>query len=165
MDRFDRLVAEHGAALRRLARGYAGEANQEDLLQEILFALWRALPSFRGECSERTFVFRVGHNRGLTYRARLPRHYPLEAAGALPDPRADAERETARAMEAERLMQGIQRLPDTQRAVVMLFLEGLSHREIADVLGATENTVALRLSRARKALRVILGERTQGAET
>ena len=68
---FDRLIAAHGPGLRRLAQGYAdGPADADDLFQDICFALWRALPSFRGESTERTFAFRIGHNRGLTHRSR-----------------------------------------------------------------------------------------------
>jgi RNA polymerase sigma-70 factor (ECF subfamily) len=157
-DTFDRIVREHGPALRRLAEGYAADASEEDdLLQEILFAVWRALPAFRGECSERTFVFRVGHNRGLTYRARRGTLYGLDVVGLVPDPRVDLEAEAARADARAVLVRAIRRLPASQREVVMLHLEGLSHREIAEVVGTTENTAAARLSRGRKALRPLLG--------
>jgi len=154
---FDRIVRSFGPALRRLADGYAGDASEEeDLFQEILFAVWRALPSFRGECSERTFVFRVGHNRGITYRARRGKAYRLENAESVADPRVDLEREVDAADLRTALLGAVRRLPESQREVIMLYLEGLSHREIADVLGTTENTAAARLSRGRKALRVLL---------
>jgi RNA polymerase sigma-70 factor (ECF subfamily) len=154
---FDRIVREHGAALRRLAEGYAADASEEeDLLQDILFAVWRALPAFRGECSERTFAFRVGHNRGLTYRARRGRLYGLEAAGPVADPRVDLEADAARADARAVLLRAIRGLPASHREVVMLYLEGLSHREIAEVVGTSENNAAARLSRARKALRPLL---------
>lgn len=56
---FDRVLRDYGPALRRLAASWERDAAaREDLLQEILFALWRALPRFRGDASEKTFVFR-----------------------------------------------------------------------------------------------------------
>lgn len=156
-DGFDRIIRLHGAALRRLAEGYAADASEEDdLLQEILFAVWRALPSFRGECSERTFVLRVGHNRGLTYRARRGKVYGLDEASGVADPRVDVEGDAAVADERAILIRGIRQLPRSQREVIMLYLEGLSHREIAEVLGTTDNNAAARLSRGRKALRLLL---------
>jgi len=157
--RFERIVREHGGALARLAAAYAPErADRDDLSQEILLAIWRALPRFRGESSERTFVFRVAHNRGITYRSRRRSHAPLpeegEVADAAPDPVARLER----ARRHERLVAAVGRLPEPQRLAVLLHLEGLSHREIAAVQGITEENVAVRLARARKALRQLLGE-------
>lgn len=60
------------------------------------------------------------------------------------------------AAERERLLGAIQRLPEGHRQVVLLSLEGLSHADIAEVLGITENNVAVRLSRARRALKDLL---------
>lgn len=155
---FARILREHESALARLAAIYAHDpAEREDLLQEILLAIWTALPRFRGDCSERTFAFRIGHNRGLTYRAR--RHAPwssLEHATPVADPRADPEADADRAQLRDRLGTAVLLLSPPQREVIVLSLEGLSNREIAEVLGTTENNVAVRLTRARKALRVLL---------
>jgi RNA polymerase sigma factor (sigma-70 family) len=61
--RFNALLATHGPSLARLAGSYARDPTErEDLFQEIAIAVWRALPRFRGECSERTFLFRIAHN-------------------------------------------------------------------------------------------------------
>lgn len=167
--RFERVVREYGAALARLAAAYAPErADRDDLSQEILLAIWRALPRFRGESSERTFVFRVAHNRGITYRSRRRRLPSLpeeegrgrEVPDAGPDPAARLER----ARRHERLVAAVGRLPGPQRLAVLLHLEGLSHREIAVVQGITEENVAVRLARARKALRLLLGEGYREAE-
>ena len=157
-ERFARILREHGSALARLAGSYAHDRTErEDLLQEILLAIWTALPRFRGDCSERTFAFRIGHNRGLTYRAR--RRVPwsnLDQAAPVADPRADPEADASRAQLRDRLGAAVRLLPPPQREVIVLSLEGLSNREVADVLGTTENNVAVRLTRARKTLRVLL---------
>ena len=79
-EQFDRILAAHGPAISRLAYGYEMVASvREELVQEIGLAIWQALPHFRGECSERTFVFRIAHNRGLTHVGkRRPVHQPLD---------------------------------------------------------------------------------------
>src|SRR5579859_7014745 len=65
---YERIFATHGQALVRLTACYESDSQaREDLLQEILLAIWRALPSFRGDCSEKTFALRVAHNRCLTH--------------------------------------------------------------------------------------------------
>jgi RNA polymerase sigma-70 factor, ECF subfamily len=159
-DRLARLLHEHGAALSRLAAVYEWDQQErQDLLQEIALAVWRALPSFRGESTERTFVFRIAHNRGLSHRWRQRRsHLDLEHAEEIPDQRAGPEARLAHREQQERLAAAIRRLPDSYRAPVVLTLEGLTQREVADVLGAKENTIAVRLTRARRMLRELLGE-------
>jgi RNA polymerase sigma-70 factor (ECF subfamily) len=163
--RIDRILREYGPALSRLAYGYEKvNGAREELTQEIALAIWQALPHFRGECSERTFIYRIAHNRGLTHASRRgPVHQPLDE---LPqplepvDPRPHPEKQMAMAHQQNRLRSAIQRLPLAYRQVVMLMLEELSHREIAEVLGITETNVAVRMNRARKALKEILEERS-----
>ena len=154
------MLQEYAPALSRLARSYApDDVDQQDLLQDIAFALWKALPLFRNECSERTFVYRVAHNRGLSHRYRQTTHtLPLEAAaevvdhGVAPD---DAAQRNDRSMQ---LLEAVGQLPDGMRQAVVLRLEGLPDREIADVMGISVNNVAVRLTRARALLRRLLGE-------
>ena len=162
--RFDRILRLYGPALSRLAYGYEKVTGPRDeLVQEIALAIWQAMPHFRGECSERTFVYRIAHNRGLTHVCkRRPESDPIED---LPpsrepvDPRPHPEEQVAMANQRDRLRAAIQRLPLVYRQVIMLMLEELSHAEIADVLGITETNVAVRLNRARKALKGSLEDR------
>ena len=161
---FNRVLREHGGAISRLAYGYEAVASvREELVQEIALAIWQALGHFRGECSERTFVFRIAHNRGLTHVwRRKPPHQPLEEleeSDEPVDPRPHPEEHAARTDQRERLMTAIHSLAVTHRQMIVLMLEGLSHAEIAEVVGITENNVAVRLNRARKALKDAMGVR------
>lgn len=159
-ERFESLLAREGAALARVAASYEREASRrEDLLQDICVAIWQALPRFRGEASERTFVFRIAHNRGLSALARRPAAATaLEEASDLVDPALDPESAAAGRQRSQRLLAAMQTLPLGLRQVLSLTLEGLSQREIAEVLGISENNVAVRVTRGRQALRRALGE-------
>ena len=157
---FASVLAEFGPALRRIAANYEpGSGRRDDLFQEIALALWQALPRFRGECSMRTFVFRVAHNRALTQVSRRSRGETLEVSEAehLKDPADNPESQTARRQQRDRLDRAIRRLPIVHRQVLLLALEDMSHAEIGGVLGIKENAVAVRLTRARQALRDALG--------
>jgi len=163
-EQFDRILGDYGAAISRLAYSYEAVAGiREELVQEIALAIWQALARFRGECSERTFVFRIAHNRGLSHvwRRRPPYRLleELEESDQPVDPRPHPEEQAARTDQRVRLMSAIQSLPVTYRQMIVLMLEGLSHAEIAEVMGVTENNVAVRLTRARKALKDALGVR------
>lgn len=149
------LLTANGAALGRLAASYATSASdRDDLLQEISVALWQALPRFRGECSERTFLFRIAHNRCIAHLAKRRVVIALdEAEMDFPDPAPTAESALSEQQEGERLLAAIRQLPLNYRQVIVLTLEGLDYREIAQVLGIGESNVGVRLNRARNLLR------------
>lgn len=154
-ERFDRLVAANGAALRRLAATYTNTvSDRDDLLQEIAIAIWKALPRFRGECSERTFVFRIAHNRGVAFLARTRAQVSGVADETqVHDPAPNPESGAIEGQRRERLAGAIHRLPIAYRQVMTLLLEGFDYAEIADVLGISETNVGARLTRARQILR------------
>ena len=164
-DQFARILGEHDAAISRLAYSYEAVASiREELVQEIVLAIWKALAHFRGECSERTFVFRIAHNRGLSHVwKRRPPHESLEdlkESEEPVDPRPHPEEHAANRDERDCLMSAVRSLSLTHRQIIVLTLEGLSHAEIGEVLGISENNVAVRLNRARKALKDAMGART-----
>jgi RNA polymerase sigma-70 factor (ECF subfamily) len=159
--RFRALLEQYSAPIARLAAAYEpNRANREDLVQDVWLALWRALPAFRGECSERTFIYRIAHNRAIAHASRRRSVVAdLEEAADLPHPSPTSEELLGMAQERARLLAAIQQLPILQREVVTLSLEDLSHSEIADVLGISENNVAVRLTRARAELIQRMGAR------
>ena len=154
----ERILRDHSALAQRLASSH--EANPElarDLTQEILVAVWRAWPAFRQQCSERTYVARIAHNRIATHISRAVRQPVMvelseELATAAPTP----EELAMRGDESRRLMAVVRTLPIAYREVAILLLEGFSPAEIADTLGLTANAVAIRGTRARDLLRVLL---------
>lgn len=160
---FYRILRAHGEALARVAWGYAASAaDHDDLLQDILVAVWRALPKFRGEASERTFVFRIAHNRGLTFAARRREHEPLTEHTPIADPRPGPDEAAQLAQERERLAAAVRSLSEPLRQAVIMRLEGFDIAQIAAVQGVSENNVSVRLARARDRLRGLLGEQGDG---
>jgi len=155
-----RLLQEHDRALRRLASSYERDhSKQQDLLQDIWLAVWQALPGFRGDCSERTFVFRIAHNRSVSHvdYSQRRRAETLDAAAPIEAATPDPEYSLSQQQRHERLRAAVQDLPIALRQVVVLTLEGLSNAEAADIIGISENNVAVRLTRARAALTRALG--------
>jgi RNA polymerase sigma-70 factor (ECF subfamily) len=152
---------QYGSSLVRLASSYEDVAHaREDLVQEIQLALWKALPTFRGDCSMRTFVYRIAHNRALTHvwqsRTQAQSSDELIEVG---DPRPGPESSAIKNADYSALLNAVLKLPIPYRQVITMALEELPQGEIATVLGITENNVAVRLNRARKLLREELGEK------
>jgi RNA polymerase sigma-70 factor, ECF subfamily len=154
---YDRILADFGPGLARLAASYESDAHsREDLLQEIRLAIWVALPNFRGESSLRTFLYRIAHNRALTHVWRRTKTASVEV-DELEDPAASPETSAIQRSDSSRLLEAIRLLPIPFRQVLTLALEELSHAEIAAVLGISENNVAVRMNRARNLLKERLG--------
>ena len=159
--RFHALIERNGPSLLRLASAYTTTASdRDDLFQDIALSIWQALPGFRGESSERTFIYRVAQNRAIAHlaRQRPQRQTELVEEQAVYDPRPDPEQQLAREQQRDRLMHAIRRLPAEYRRVIVLVLEGLSHTEVAEVLGLQANNVAVRVNRAKQMLRDLLKE-------
>lgn len=150
--RFLALLNANLPALSRLAGSYVRSASErEDLLQDIALALWQALPRFRGECSERTFLFRIAHNHCIDHITRRRPMASLQELEVDPvDGGTSIETRLNQQQDSARLMEAVRRLPLIQRQVVVLALEDMDYAEIAQVLGITENNVGVRLNRARE---------------
>ena len=143
--RFHELLATYGPALRRLSRAYLPDrADQQDLFQEIALAVWQGLPDYRGDASERTWVYRVAQNVALSFTARRRRRHareePLEDASVGPGFDTDERRV---------LYDLIRGLPVIDRQIVLLYLEGLTGPEMAEVTGFTATNIGVRLTRVR----------------
>jgi RNA polymerase sigma-70 factor (ECF subfamily) len=157
---YERLWAEFGASLGRLASSYESRPHAcEDLLQDIRLAIWTALPRFRGDASLRTFVFRIAHNRALTHVWQRKKAGQPEESEEVVDERENPEASAIQTANRLRLVEAIRGLPIPFRQVLTLALEDLTHAEIAAVLGISENNVAVRMNRARNLLKEILGSR------
>lgn len=148
--RFGEIVTRYSAAMRRLAGVYAFEArDREDLYQDVFLAVWKALPRFRGDSSERTWIYSIAHNVALTWKARGHRRGVGETRiEEIGDRAAITESETRRLA----LTQLIAKLPPLDRQLVTLWLEGLTMAEMSEITGVRSGTVAVRLTRAKQTL-------------
>jgi RNA polymerase sigma-70 factor (ECF subfamily) len=150
---YEDMLRRYMPALRRLAGSYTREGF-EDLFQEIAVALWTALPRFRGDCSERTWVYRVAHNTAIRFTTNANRRSRCEQSGDLPEAvgKTDPEGDVIQHQMKRRLWEAVQALPLADRQIVGLHLEGLSAAEIEAVTGTSSGAVATRLTRIRQRL-------------
>ena len=154
-DLYEEAVQAFGAAIERLARSYElDEHKRQDLLQNIHLNLWRSLERFHGQCSLRTWVYRVAHNVAATHvmDERRRRSRPLVGLDDLDARDVGIEPDADRWVLVSRLMALLQRLRPLDRELVVLYLEGLSAAEIGEVVGVSAGNVATRINRVKKLL-------------
>ena len=133
--------------------------ERDDLVQDIMLAVWQALPGFRGEASLKTFIIGVAHRRCASHVMRAvsrPRHEELDEHWI--DDRPGPDMAAGRNQQQGRLLAALRQLPAGQRQLVLLALEGMRYDEIAALLGISENNVGVRLNRAKAALKERLEE-------
>lgn len=160
---FERWVAAHAAVLHHVANGFAEGADRHDLMQELMLALWRAVPAFRGGAQPSTFIYRVAHNTALTWK-RTERNYRRQVD------RFEADVVQARQVEPvvaarehetlELLYAHIRRLPPVDRSLILLHLDGVSYADMAELHGLTESNVGVRLTRLKQKLSDAMKELT-----
>ena len=151
-DRFQALVEEHKKILYKVCVSYCkNPIDRDDLAQEILVQLWRSFTRFDGRVRFSTWMYRIALNVAISFYRRervRTRHVVFGDEHLL-----EAADETASHPEIQLLYQWIGELDPLNKALVLLYLDGNSYREIADVLGISETNIATKISRLKEALR------------
>ena len=175
---FEHLVTRYQARVYRLACRLTSEADAPDVIQDVFLQVHRHLPTFRGDSSFSTWLYRIATNAGLMLRrsrARRPTepldaflpHFDHEGRHAeTPEQlrvlsRADERIDEQRLADRARVV--LDRLPDGCReAFVLRDMEELTTAEVAEVLGLDAAAVRQRVHRARLMLRGYLSELVGG---
>ena len=151
--RLERLMAAHGTDIIRLCALQLGDKDQaEDAAQDTFVKAWRALPRFKGECSEKTWLFRIAINTCRDYqRTGWFRHMdrrltPEELSIPADAPQVDMG-----------LLDRVHRLPAREREVIVMhYWNDMPPEEIAALLHIDRATVFRRLQRGRRRLKIEL---------
>lgn len=164
-DAFAALVERQQGKVYNLALRLTGSAEDAaDVAQEAFLKVWRGLPSFQGESSFSTWLYKLTSNAAIDFLRRRARQRGAESPLSLdeednglaaltpdsaPSPQEQLEHRELQAALAE----GLKRLSQEHRQALSLRLAGLSYAEIAQALEVEEGTVKSRIARARLSLR------------
>jgi RNA polymerase sigma-70 factor (ECF subfamily) len=157
------LIEENRPKILKICRAYAwNPSDRDDLYQEILFQIWRALPGLKENAYAGTWLYRVALNTSISFvRKQAGRNRRASPCG--PDDLVRRIESAQEPVESEddqlsRLYEAIALLNEMEKALVVLFLEDLSYDEIADASGMSANHVGVALHRAKKKLSVLMKE-------
>lgn len=148
---FSRMVRENKSTIYTVCYMFSNDADEvSDLFQETLINLWKGFESFRNESKLSTWIYRVAMNTCISADRKKRRQgskVPLSMNINLYD---DEDHETK---QVRQLHERIQRLDLIDRALVMMWLEGMSYEEIADVVGISVKNVGVKLVRVKEKLK------------
>ena len=155
---FEQLMDLYYGSLQRMAISYeVNPALREELLQDMLEAIWRSLKNFRGEASIKTYLFQIAHFRGARHVQQQMRRIDTHSDENHESIDSDTpQQQVEQQQQMDKLLTAIQQLPIIQRQLVSLFLEGFSYQEMADITGLKSNHVGVSLNRAKAALKSLM---------
>jgi RNA polymerase sigma factor (sigma-70 family) len=153
---FETLLAQHSGIVRKVAFSYArNESDRRDLMQDILLQLWKAYPRYAPERPFSTWMYRIALNVAISSLRRNTR--PGRELLPFDETRHDIADEHSRPPEMEERMTllhaAMAKCQPLDRALLLLYLDDCSYREIGAVLGLSETNVATKLSRLKQHLR------------
>ena len=151
------LYARHGRALLAYLIGQVGDPHlAEEVLQDVMLAVWRSAAQFRGESAVRTWLLAIARRRAITARQRRPPDEPPLDDRAAADDTGPLEL-VERRSEQRAIRAALRDLPDDQRETLeLVFFHGLTGPQAAAVMGVAPGTVKSRLHRAKAVLERVL---------
>ena len=147
---FEQLVRTHKSTIYTVCFMFSKDAEEvNDLFQEVLINLWRGFSNFKGESKVETWIWRVSFNTCISQeRKKKPTsRIPLEMGIDLFHDKDEDTRQI------QMLYQRIHQLKPFDRAIVLLWLEGMPYDEIAAIVGITVKNVSVRLFRIKEELK------------
>jgi RNA polymerase sigma factor (sigma-70 family) len=148
------LIKEHQAMIHKICYLYRdSREDREDLFQEIVFQLWKGWPTFKGDAKVTTWMYRVALNTSIAvFRKKRP---DIEYTMVLPD-LPDEQVNEELALRHEQLFAALRQLSDDEKAIITLYFEEMSYKQIAEVVGINENYVGVKLNRIKAKLQTLI---------
>jgi RNA polymerase sigma-70 factor (ECF subfamily) len=151
---FLNMIREHQGIIHKVCRLYRDRPeDREDLFQEITYQLWKAFPHYRGEAKASTWMYRVALNTAIaSYRKKRP---DVKYESVLPE-YSEEERSDEQALRQEKLFWALKQLNDSDKAIIALYLDEYTYRQIAEVIGVSENNIGVKINRIKNKIQQLL---------
>ncbi len=129
--------------------------DREDLHQEIIIQLWKSYGNFKGESEFSSWMYRVAVNTAITYFKKEKRRSDTFTYEVIKEPVSEPY-DDQKDQQLEVFYKAVQQLTAVEKAVILYFMEGLSHKEIGGQLGISEVNARVKLSRTKEKLQNII---------
>lgn len=151
-------INENKGILIKISKLYASSRqDQEDLRQEIVYQLWKSIDSFKGESKFSTWLYRVALNTAIkSFKKEKKRadHQVVKANGIVQADTYDSTKDK----QIELFYRAVKKINEVERAILFLYIEGFSGREIAQQIGISEGAVRVKINRIKKKITIIIKE-------
>jgi RNA polymerase sigma-70 factor, ECF subfamily len=160
---FVKLISEHNGLIQKVCSLYAASRqDRQDLYQEIVIQLWKALPKFRGEARLSTWMYRVALNTAISDYRKQQRNVATTGLAPVNQELMDHGTDPDIEERIKLLYDAIRHLPEIEKALVMLYLDDKSYEEMEDILGINQNNLRVKMNRIKEKLRQLTKAETHG---
>ncbi|HOX81565.1 MAG TPA: sigma-70 family RNA polymerase sigma factor [Chryseolinea sp.] len=155
-EEFIACISEHERIIFKVCKMYCRSLDDEqDLFQDILVQLWKSFPSFKKNSKVSTWMYRVALNTAIT-QLRTNQKKPIQQAIdknvlQIPNATVDPKDENF-----DRMMMAIEKLSQVEKAIMVLYMEDHSYREMAEVMGITESNIGFKINQIKSKLKTTL---------
>ena len=149
---FRQWLKQHRSLLFKVVRAYAFNLDdQDDLFQEISLQVWRSIPKFRSKSAVTTWLYRIALNTAIKWTAKEKRYQdkqrPIDHIVHTPHEHMKSEDERLTWLYEE-----IAKLDKVERSLTLLLLDGFRYKDMANILGISQNHVGVKINRIKKYL-------------
>lgn len=153
------MVAENDERIKRICGYYnSNKTDQQDMFQEILVNIWKSLDNFRGKSFINTWIYRIAINTSLSYTGKAYKHLEIMAdaneynfSSILDDESLETKLQEEKQL--ERLQNELNTLSVIDKALISLMQEGLTMKEIGEIIGITESNVKVKIHRIKSQMK------------
>ena len=153
---FVELIKSHQGILHKICNIYfLKDPYKEDYYQEILIRLWKSYPSFKNQSAFSTWLYRVALNTAIDIirkQSLLPKHTEL----SITEYNLAEYKNNSESDNKDKLYLAINLLSDIEKAIIILYLEDFNYKEIAEIIGISENYTGVKINRIKTQLIKIL---------
>lgn len=155
-DFYTAYILPYAGIIIKICRAYTNSQDDfEDYYQEVCLQIWRSRDNFKENSKWSTWIYKISLNVCLTYLKKKDNQYQQFASDTLPDEvAADSQAFVDDAINL--LYDAIRHLSETDRALILLYLEEKSYLEIAEIIGSNANNIGVRITRIKQRLNKIL---------
>ena len=160
--KFTKLIEENQGIIHKICRIYTDDDfSHEDLFQEIVLQLWRSFDSFKGNSKFSTWMYRVSLNTAIILIRKKNRTIATSSLeNQIININAD-ENDNVTEERLQLLYAAIKLLNDVERALVLMYLEDLPYKDIAETIGVSEVNARVKMNRAKQKLKEIITKMEQ----
>jgi len=159
---FTELVEKNQGIIHKVCRIYTDDKDShDDLFQEIVLQLWRSYDSFKGDSKFSTWMYRVSLNTAITLIRKKTKSSETDFNEAQFLNLTSEDKDEFLEERITLLYAAIRLLNDVERALVLLFLEDLPYKDIAETLGISEVNARVKMNRVKIKLKEIMSKMEQ----
>ena len=153
-DYFVKTIRTNEGIIYKITKVYASSReDQKDLYQDIIFQLWRSFDSFKGKSKLTTWIYRVALNTALAHLQKSKRSPTLLTGEFSFEMLMSPEEDKNLKEQLEIMYDQIRNLNAIEKGIILLYLEGKSHDEIAEITGFSNTNVGTRIGRVMQKLK------------